>query len=402
MALVNIPRSVKDEFYRYKMPALVAKVEGRGNGIKTLCVNMADIAKALDRPPAYTTKYFGFELGALTTIDPQKDRFIVNGKHDQSKLASVLDNFIKDFVLCHNCKNPETKMLIRGDNIELKCAACGARSPVNMRHKLTTFILKNPPSDAGGVDEPRKDKKKTKATKQRKAKKSSDEEEEPEEDLEEEEQEEKPKPKTPKKKKASSDEEDGVVWYTDTSKEAAEQRRRQMLDDTSELAAKLVVADSAQGDNVDPIEKLKKLVSSGTPNDEKIISEVQKTKEEQKWDDEHTAKATFELLFTKDILKQLKPPKTNVLKKIVGTSAKGQQGVLAALVELCGVKETGLLKSVPHILKALYDLDIVDEDVIIGWYDNKQNGAASKVKDAAKVFVDWLKNASEESEEEDE
>lgn len=44
-------RSVSDMFYRYKMPKLMAKVEGKGNGIKTVIVNMVDIAKALGRPP---------------------------------------------------------------------------------------------------------------------------------------------------------------------------------------------------------------------------------------------------------------------------------------------------------------------------------------------------------------
>lgn len=65
---------------------------------------MADIAKSLERPPSYPTKFFGFELGAITTIEPDKDKYIVNGKHDQPKLAQVLDDFIEKFILCKKCQ----------------------------------------------------------------------------------------------------------------------------------------------------------------------------------------------------------------------------------------------------------------------------------------------------------
>ena len=90
------------------MPAIQSKIEGRGNGIKTNVVNMVDVAKALARPPAYTTKYFGCELCAQTNWNDKTGTAIVNGAHDAAKLADVLEGFIKRFVQCFSCGNPET------------------------------------------------------------------------------------------------------------------------------------------------------------------------------------------------------------------------------------------------------------------------------------------------------
>ena len=57
------------------MPRVQAKVEGKGNGIKTVLVNMVDVARSLARPPTYVTKFFGCELGAQTNADVKNDRY---------------------------------------------------------------------------------------------------------------------------------------------------------------------------------------------------------------------------------------------------------------------------------------------------------------------------------------
>jgi translation initiation factor 5 len=167
MAMINVNRENSDPYYRYKMPRLVAKIEGKGNGIKTVVVNMVEIAKSLGRPASYPCKYFGCELGAQTQMDAKNERYIVNGAHDGDRLQDLLDGFIKKFVLCPDCENPETVLVCvkigcntlylywylvsciqhvdRKRAIHQGCQACGYQGTIGPRHKLTTFIQNHPP-----------------------------------------------------------------------------------------------------------------------------------------------------------------------------------------------------------------------------------------------------------------
>ncbi len=145
MSLINVRRDVTDVFYRYKMERLQTKIEGKGNGIKTVVPNLSAVAQQLARPGAYLIKYFGFELGAQTNIDPPDDRWIINGAHDGAKLQDYLDGFISKFVLCKKCKNPETVVQIKDGRIWLDCKACGQRTEVDLRLKLSGYIIKNAP-----------------------------------------------------------------------------------------------------------------------------------------------------------------------------------------------------------------------------------------------------------------
>jgi len=145
MAQFNINRNADDTFYRYKMPALKTKVEGRGNGIKTVIDNCVAVATALQRPAEYVCKHFGFELGAQCQMNAKTERYIVNGSHEASTLQDKLDVFIKNWVLCQSCENPETSIKVKDGIINSSCKACGWRGELKAVGRMGQYVLKNPP-----------------------------------------------------------------------------------------------------------------------------------------------------------------------------------------------------------------------------------------------------------------
>ena len=44
---LNIPSTVSDPHYRYKMPKIQTAIQGSGNGIKTKWANLPEVSKAL-------------------------------------------------------------------------------------------------------------------------------------------------------------------------------------------------------------------------------------------------------------------------------------------------------------------------------------------------------------------
>lgn len=144
MAYVNIPRYRNDPNYRYKMPRIQSRIEGRGNGTKTNISNMGDIARALKRPPTYTTKFFGCELGAMSKFEESEEKALINGAHNEQVLSIILDKFIDMYVLCSECQLPEIDLIVRKGVLCCSCNACGHKGFLDMTHKAASYMLKNP------------------------------------------------------------------------------------------------------------------------------------------------------------------------------------------------------------------------------------------------------------------
>jgi len=82
----------------------------------------------------------------------KNERYIVNGSHDSAKLQDLLDGFIKKYVLCASCENPETILAVHSKKgiITSTCKACGYSGNISLQDKLSTYILKCPPDQQMG------------------------------------------------------------------------------------------------------------------------------------------------------------------------------------------------------------------------------------------------------------
>ena len=54
LLMINIPSTVADPNYRYKMPKMILKTESKGNGVKTNITNLVDVSNALQTNPECT------------------------------------------------------------------------------------------------------------------------------------------------------------------------------------------------------------------------------------------------------------------------------------------------------------------------------------------------------------
>ncbi|KAG0418479.1 hypothetical protein HPB47_004827 [Ixodes persulcatus] len=391
MGSVNVNRNLTDQFYRYKMPKIIAKVEGKGNGIKTVLVNMGEVAKALNRPATYPTKYFGCELGAQTQLDAKNDRYIVNGAHEAAKLQDILDGFIRRYVLCASCDNPETVLgvLQRKGLITTKCRACGHSGTLDGAHKLNTFILKNPPpgQDSGkaavaapaaaacGKKGKRKsrDERKGEANAQQNGDEAQQESDHGDDDW-------------------GDDPDDD--WAEDTSEDAKARRMEALTSGAKGLMLDDDLEKSEQ-ERVDIFYNFVKGRRDGSLDPREVVGEAERLEVRDK-----APLVLCELLFDDQMLSQVAHHRL-LLLRFTHSNQRAQRYLLGGVEQVVREHSAALLPRVPHILKALYDSDVLEEEVLLDWskkvskkYVSKE--VAQEIHERAKPFIKWLQEAEEE------
>ncbi|OIO80113.1 translation initiation factor IF-2 subunit beta [Candidatus Pacearchaeota archaeon CG1_02_32_132] len=123
----NEVKTITGSSERFEIP----RVKGEVAGKNTIITNIQEIASYIRRPIEQLAKFLLKELAVSGKID--NSRLILNRKLNSNLVNEKIQLYVKEFVLCHECKKPDTEV-ISEKGIKFKhCLACGAKYPIKSK-----------------------------------------------------------------------------------------------------------------------------------------------------------------------------------------------------------------------------------------------------------------------------
>lgn len=109
----------------------VPKVTGQVSGKNTIITNMGAIASYIRRPIEHIAKFLMKELATPGDID--KDRLILKTKMNSARVNEKVEAYVHEFVLCPECKKPDTEIITERGVKFKHCLACNAKTPIKSK-----------------------------------------------------------------------------------------------------------------------------------------------------------------------------------------------------------------------------------------------------------------------------
>lgn len=122
-AFEKIPKKMETA-ERFKVPSVEIEIVGP----RTVFKNFQQITTILRREPNHVAKFLSRELAAPGSI--QANTLVFTGKVGREILQKKIEDYIKEFVYCKECREPDTKLVKEGRVTYMICEACGAKHPV--------------------------------------------------------------------------------------------------------------------------------------------------------------------------------------------------------------------------------------------------------------------------------
>jgi translation initiation factor 2 subunit 2 len=108
----------------------VPKATGLFEGNKTIISNFLQISSYIRRQPEHFAKFLLKELATSGSIEG--DRLVLQTKIPSLRINEKIASYIDEFVICKECKKPDTTLEKQGNFNFMHCMACGAKKSVRI------------------------------------------------------------------------------------------------------------------------------------------------------------------------------------------------------------------------------------------------------------------------------
>jgi translation initiation factor 2 subunit 2 len=123
---------------RFQLPEPDVMIDGKNTVIR----NFQEICEVLRREPAHVIGFLAREFGCPGVLD--LPRGVLKSRLTKEQIAQRIREYTAKYVICSECKRPDTHLHKEGRFLLLICEACGAQRPVTVRRVVTSEKPKTP------------------------------------------------------------------------------------------------------------------------------------------------------------------------------------------------------------------------------------------------------------------
>ena len=116
---------------RFQVPEPDVMTDGKNTVIR----NLQEITGVLRREPAHLIGFLAKEFGCPGVLD--LPRGVLKSRLTKDQIAQRIRDYTVKYVICSECKRPDTHLQKEGKFTLLICEACGAQRPITVRKVIT-------------------------------------------------------------------------------------------------------------------------------------------------------------------------------------------------------------------------------------------------------------------------
>lgn len=96
---------------------------------RTFIKNFKDLSQRLNRKDLEIKAFFDAELNAPSSIDGN-GMLVIQGRFRQNGIQKVLTNYIKQYLLCSECKSTDTEIIKENRITFMQCKKCRSKKAI--------------------------------------------------------------------------------------------------------------------------------------------------------------------------------------------------------------------------------------------------------------------------------